>query len=554
MNPIKIWQAVFHANFITIGFVFLFIVILGFVTGLLLSMKKTWLGSILSILVFLLFGLVIIAFSKYSVSVHLYVFILPSLIITFITWLIFNQVTDVEEEENPHDITYTALKGTVQAVANAVRSIIVLGSAGAGKTVTVIFPAFIRVIKNNLASVIYDHKSGELTKFFLWFYKKFNATQTLGIFAPHDLDISVSINPIAPRYIRRTEDIIAMNNVMFDNLSSDPNDSKTQFYRDAASGLFSALAYRVKEENPSKCTVPHIASFIFQSSDEQLIASVDSNIQSRILATEFLDGMGNDRLAANIKATIGNAIKKICTPNVFAVLEKDEFDLHINKPDKPSILLQMNETGYESFWNPIHSFVFESCKTQFAKLKQHPTLIILDEAGMIRWNNLWNIPALLRSFNIGVIIGMQDLAQGLLLYTKAQLDALTGNLNTWFFGRANNNTTSKAYEEMFGYVKEATKSVSRKKGSIFDTSSSSRTETTGEKEVKEYRADSFRKLSKGEFHCITDSGDHHFHQWDYEEHGELEPERIKNWTESELKNNFERIVREGKHLFIPETK
>lgn len=549
ISPLKIWSALFRQNLKTFGFVFISIVGLTALTWLSFNRTKNVLhGLIVSLVIHLLFGVVIAFVSNYNFFVHLWVFIVPSY--AFVGIIYLYAMPKYEKPLSIWEYEYTYNRGKGKFRVNVKRGAIIYGAAGSGKTFTGYFPVFRWQAQNKISGVVYDHKDFELTEYFLWFNKKYGGLP-FNIFAPHRPELSQSINPIAPRYIKDMNALTVMTLSLMQNLASDSKSSNAQYFINAGAGLIAGIIWRVKKENPSKCTLPHIASYIFQHSTEDYQAFLEQDIEAKILASTFIEGLANERLAGSIKGSVADAISKICRKEFFAIMEHDGVDLALNKIDNPTNLLLVNQPGFSKAFSPLLSLIFECCKIQMSVREQNPSAMVLDEAGMIWLNELYNIPALLRSFDIATIFGIQDMVQGKLLYSADEFKALQANLSTIIFGKANDPVTADYYEKLFGFVEEDKQSTSKKVGGFFGSSGDASV-TTSKKEVRKVRAHEFMKIGEGEFYMIDDKGEDTFAKWDLIDWGSLKPPIVnKHWDEITLQNNFNRIIEEGLDILTP---
>lgn len=137
---------------------------------------------------------------------------------------------------------------------------------------------------------------------------------------------------------------------------------------------------------------------------------------------------------------------------------------------------------------------------------------------------------------------MQDKIQNDMMYGDKASKAILSNLSYQFFGKVNDPDTAKYYERFFEIIKDPTKSVSRGYNLDFDTRV-----TTGEKEIPKIRADVFFRLKQGEFITYADGIDKKVHFKLPTIKRELPSS--KQFSESDLELNFERIYTEARSIF-----
>lgn len=573
-----LYRSLLHLNLMTQALVLSIVVATGVLHAI--TLKKGKIYGLASLLIQLPIGLLILSQMKYHIIVHLFIFILPSLLVGLVIYLF---IVEIETENNPYKFDFYS-KGFRKSI-NLLRGVIIFGAAGSGKT----FTAFSRIIKHiieaGLATLIYDHKNFELTEVYNNYYrqqelnyekylielddykvkmavdhggkiknfiKRFSIKKPKEVKKPlpsyqicfHNINYSNQCNPIAPELIADSEDLRVITKGFMSNLSSETG-SDNQIFTSGAMAAMNGVIWRLKNDFPEHCNWAVAASILIQKNPDQLFAFIEKNRDAKILATPFFDARENDRLFSSFRNSISDAMVKIISPKTFYVLSGNDFNFKLNDLENPAHLLLINLPGKEDFYNPLHSMVFESVKTQISQQKGHPMAIILDEAGQIKFNKVYNIPALLRSFGIATVFGIQDKIQGVLLYSEDQLYSLLGNLSTKFFGKSNLPQTSKFYESYFELVK-------RKIFSKTDSNSSSGTGksiTISEKEEAKHRAFEFERLEEGEFHVFDEKGRHDFRKWDAPVgHGTLPSKKINKVTETELGILYNKILDLGLSL------
>ena len=426
-----------------------------------------------------------------------------------------------EKPPNPiFDIAIRTDKGT-KYVRNFLRGISIFGSAGSGKTISLIFPILKHFSEQKFAGIIYDFKDGELTELAIPLFK-----EKLKIIAIHNASISARVNPISPKLINDENDINEIVAVLMDNLINNGAGKGDDFFKDSGSSLLSAVILKFWLDHPSFCTLPHVISFILavdfsvqeqnfnQSLGEQAInqfaklkAFLTDNDRVAIQGSAFILGLASERQTASVLSTLANALRKISSPKTFWVLSGNEIDFDINSDENRSVISVLNEPKNSKFLSPINASIIHSISKQMMVRNRQPSFLCLDEAPTIKLLNMAQIPATMRSFQVGVIYCAQDIVQGIVQYGRDGFKEILANLSTQFFGKSNDPDTSKFYESYFELVKEKTKSISEKG----DFLSGGRTITTGEKEVSKYRASRFQNLKVGEFAMLSDGKNQIYH-------------------------------------------
>lgn len=425
---------------------------------------------------------------------------------------------------------------------NVRRGAAVIGAAGSGKTESVVYNFLQHFRKYSFCGIIHDYKNFELTEIAYPLFKTGNIPFYIISFD----QVFHKVNPIAPRYLPDEESVNEISRVILENLLEQKDllpSGTTKFFNDAAEGLISGLIWRLKQDYPKFCTLPHLIS-IYQFLDaESLVSFLSSNTTSKAMADAFISGIDSERQTAAVKSTLSNALKKISTRRIFLALSEDEVPLDINNPQNPSVVCVVNNPRFETAYSPAIASILHTVIKQMSIRNRASSFIMLEEAPTIRLLHMHRVPATLRSYDISTIYVMQDKIQNELLYGEKASRAILANLSYQFFGKVNDPDTAKYYERFFEIVKKESISINQGEGLDFDTRI-----TRSEKETSKIRADLFFKLQPGEFVSFADG----IEQRVLFEQQKIEtslPSGFVPYSPDEMQINFDRIHREAQSIF-----
>lgn len=466
--------------------------------------------------------------------------IVPLLLVSTVLYVFFHKVQD-KTLDNKYQVKFKVKSGTLK-IDNIKRGASVIGSAGSGKTESVVFNFLRHFSEHAFCGVIHDYKNFELTEI------------AYPLFQAHDIsfytisfdNIYDRVNPIAPRYMENEESVNEVSRVLIENLLEQKESGSTgttKFFTDAAEGLISGLIWKLKTSYPKYCTLPHLIAIYQLLDTDSLINFLKSNNMSSAMADAFISGKDSDRQTAGVKSTLANAFKKISTQSIFMVLSADEVPLDINSQEKPGAISVVNNPKYETAYSPIIATIIHTITKQMSIRNANSSFLMMEEAPTIRLLNMHRIPATLRSYNIATIYVMQDKIQNDMMYGDKASKAILSNLSYQFFGKVNDPDTAKYYERFFELVKMKTTSVNKGFNLNFDTRI-----TKGEKEVSKQRADIFFRLKQGEFVAFADGKDRKL-QFKLPEIEKNLPKRKMKFTNVDLEANYERIYNEVKSIF-----
>ncbi len=425
---------------------------------------------------------------------------------------------------------------------NLKRGASIIGSAGSGKTESVVFGFLRHFRKKGFCGVIHDYKDFELTEMAYPLFGDGNIQ-----FKVISFDRIIDrVNPIAPRYLDGEESVNEISRVLIENLleqRESGTSGTTKFFNDAAEGLIGGLIWKLKSSYPQFCTLPHLIAIYQYLDTDSLIQFLETNTTSRAMADAFISGKDSERQTAGVKSTLANALKRISTQRIFMALSADEVPLNINHEDNPAVISIVNNPKFETSYSPVIATILHTITKQMSVRNSMPSFLLMEEAPTIRLLNMHRIPATLRSYDIATIYVMQDKIQNDIMYGDKASKAILSNLSYQFFGKVNDPDTAKYYERFFEIVKNPTTSISRGHNLDFDTRV-----TTGEKEIPKIRADVFFRLKQGEFITYADGKDKKVRFKLQKIHREL-PEESNQFTAADLEANFERVYEEARSIF-----
>jgi type IV secretory pathway TraG/TraD family ATPase VirD4 len=427
-------------------------------------------------------------------------------------------------------------------IDNVKRGVSIIGSAGSGKTESVVYNLLQHFSKYNFCGIIHDYKDFELTEIA---YPLFKENKQIKFYTISFDTIYYKVNPIAPRYLPNEESVNELSRVLIENLleQGESTNATSRFFNDAVEGLLAGMIWKLKTDYPKFCTLPHLIAVFQSMTTKKLVLFLSSNLTSKSMASAFINGIESDRQTAGVKSTLANAFKKISSQTLFMVLSKDEVPLNVNSADNPAVISIVNNPKYESAYSPIVATIMHTVIKQMSVRDQKSSFVLMEEAPTIKLLNMHRIPATLRSYDITTVYVMQDKIQNDMLYGDKASKAILSNLSYQFFGKVNDPDTAKYYEQFFELIKIPTKSVSRSSGLTLESRI-----TKGEKEVSKRRAGIFFRLKEGEFIAFADGKDRkvRFKLQDIEK---AIPDKGFQYDEKELEMHQQRVYTDISNLF-----
>lgn len=472
---------------------------------------------------------------------HIILFIvLPVLFVLTILYVFFHKEGSTNSEKKYQ--VHFKVKGGKFKIDNVKRGVSIIGSAGSGKTESVVYNFLQHFSTHGFCGVIHDYKNFEITEMAYPLFKAMDIPMYIVSFDT----IYHRVNPIAPRYMENEESVNEVSRVLIENLLEQKESGvsgTSKFFNDAAEGLIGGLIWKLKTDYPQFCTLPHLIAIYQFLKTDSLIQFLKTNTTAAAMADAFIGGKDSDRQTAGVKSTLANAFKKITTQRVFMALSADEVPLDINSQEKPGVISVVNNPKYETAYAPVIATIIHTITKQMSVRNGKSSFLLMEEAPTIRLLNMHRIPATLRSYDIATIYVMQDKIQNDMLYGDKASKAILSNLSYQFFGKVNDPDTAKYYERFFEIIKKPTTSINKSETLNFDTRI-----TTGEREVSKIRADVFFRLKEGEFITFADGKDKKG-QFKLEKIQRKLPTKSEEFSGDELQINFENIYQEAKSIF-----
>ena len=465
----------------------------------------------------------------------------PLLLVNTVFYVFLHKTEVPKNGDRKYRVNFATTKGNFK-LENVKRGASIIGSAGSGKTESVVYGFLKHFQKEGFCGIIHDYKDFELTEMAYPLFRDGNIPFKVISFDK----IIHRVNPIAPRYLDNEESVNEVSRVLIENLLEQREfgtSGTTKFFNDAAEGLIGGLIWKLKTSYPKYCTLPHLIAIYQYLDTDSLIQFLETNTTSRAMADAFISGKDSERQTAGVKSTLANALKRISTQRIFMALSADEVPLNINNSENPCLISVVNNPKFETSYSPVIATIIHTITKQMSVRNSKPSFLMMEEAPTIRLLNMHRIPATLRSYDIATIYVMQDKIQNDMMYGDKASKAILSNLSYQFFGKVNDPDTAKYYERFFEIIKDPTKSVSRGHNLDFDTRI-----TTGEKEIPKIRADVFFRLKQGEFITYADGKDKKV-QFKLKKIQRALPEESKQTTLADLEANFERVYAEAKSIF-----
>ena len=367
---------------------------------------------------------------------------------------------ETTRSEKPFAIILEAHDGVIN-IPNPFRSILVIGGAGAGKSVSIAEPIIYRAIEKHFTGFVYDFKFPTLADVVYSCFEHFK-NKDIKFFPVSftELDKSYRFNPLDPRFLKSQTFVEQYSWTLYSNLDTEAI-KKGGFFPESAAGLLKAVIWFMKKKHPKYCTLPHVVNIILNADTETLVNMIctDEETKGMVKAVkEAAEKKAFDQLAGVI-GSLTMQLQKVNTQEICWVLTGDDFTIDLNNPNNPKFIVLGSHPSIRTALSPIIAFISKVILNTMNQENKQQSIALIDEAPTLFIPNLDEIPATGRSNKMAVVYMAQDFSQMDAMYGKDKRTALVTNLATQFYGNVSGMETAKYVSDIIGKEYQMVKSV-----------------------------------------------------------------------------------------------
>lgn len=390
---------------------------------------------------------------------------------------IFNKENETFPQEerllqNEYSINLPAqyhLKGKVRKswinIINPFRSLLVLGSPGAGKSYFVIRHVITQHIRKGFCLFVYDFKFDDLS---VITYNHYLQCRHLYKVAPQfyvvnfeDLSRTHRCNPLDKENMLDITDASESARTILMGLNREWIKRQGDFFVESPINFLTAIIWFLRRYNDGEfCTLPHVIE-LMQIDYDRLFTILRTEREIEALINPFVSAYVNDvmeQLEGQIAA--GKvAMARLSSPQLYYVLSGNDFTLDINNPAAPKIVCMGNNPQKIQVYGAVLSlYISRLIKTVNKKGKQKSSLVF-DEFPTVYLNNMDSLIATARSNQVATTLGVQDFSQLKKDYGKDQADVIMNITGNIIAGQVTGET-AKQLSERFGKIMQDRTSLS----------------------------------------------------------------------------------------------
>ncbi|MGI2257548.1 type IV secretory system conjugative DNA transfer family protein [Candidatus Cardinium hertigii] len=335
------------------------------------------------------------------------------------------------------------------------QGIYIEGSAGSGKSSSVIEPIIYQAADMGFAGFLYDFKGNPPTLSAHMYQAVLGKKTKFAHINITDTHLSHRCNPLHPSYLPFKLYAQEYASAILKNLNKEWV-HKPDFWSDNAIAFFSAIIWFLKKHHGALCSLPH-ALLVAMKNYEQSIALLSLDRETQIMIEPIYTAYKSnaEKQLSGIFSSLQLPFNKIYTKEIFWVLsghfgDQDTVDLDVSNPSNPTMLTVANDPRLSDSLSSIIALIGVVCMKHMNQQGKHKAIFLLDEAPTLFIPGLENLPATARSNNVSTIVCVQDFEQLKHMYGSSQAEIIRNNLGNQFFGMTSNLTTGAYVSKMSG--------------------------------------------------------------------------------------------------------
>ncbi|MBW8683436.1 TraM recognition domain-containing protein [Chitinophaga rhizophila] len=370
-----------------------------------------------------------------------------------------------------------------------------------------------------------------------------------------NLNKSNQSNPLIPEAMTDITDASESSRTIMIGLNRDWAKKSGDFFVESPINFLTAIIWFLRKYKGGKyCTVPHAIEFS-QANYEELFSVLRSEPTIEALINPFVNAFLNGAMA-QLEGQIASAkigLARIASPQLYWVLNGNDFSLELNDPLHPKILCIGNNPQKQQVYGAVLGLYLNRINKIINQKNKLKISYIIDELPTIPILGLDNLMATARSNKVSVTLALQTYEMLKRDYSTEQAEVIMNLPGNVISGQVMGDT-AKQLSERFGKIMQERQSKSINSNDI-SVSHSNQLESA-------IPASKISNLSSGQFvGLVADNPEQRVPQkifnsefindWDAiktEEDNYLPLPDIKEVTESMVQHNYFQIKKEAAEI------
>lgn len=444
-------------------------------------------------------------------------------------------------------------------IINPFRSLLVIGTPGAGKSYFVIRHIITQHLQKGFTMFIYDFKYDDLSRIAYntlpRYARKFPVLPKFYVINFEDLSRTHRCNPLDPATMNDITDATESSRTIMLGLNRDWIKKQGDFFVESPINFVTAIIWFLRKYADGRyCTLPHVIE-LMQLDYPNLFKLLRSEPEIEVLINPFESAFRNEAME-QLEGQIASAkigMARLSSPQLYYVLSGNDLTLDINDPGNPKIVCVGNNPQKQQIYGAVLSLYISRVIKLVNKKKQQKCSLIFDEFPTIYFNGIDSLIATARANKVATCLAVQDYSQLKKDYGREQAEVIMNIVGNVISGQVVGET-AKLLSERFGKIVQERESVS--------INSSDTSISTSSQLDSAIPASKIATLSSGEFvGTVADDPDQRirlksFHAEIINDHEALRKEEaafkpipvIRNITPHEIQQNYYRIKQDIQHI------
>lgn len=374
--------------------------------------------------------------------------------------------------ENEYSInlpTRYLLKGKIRKswinIINPFRSLLVIGTPGAGKSYFVIRHVITQHIQKGFSMFVYDFKYDDLSRIaynaLLKYNHRFEVKPRFYVINFDDLSHTHRCNPLDPDTMLDITDATESSRTIMLGLNREWIKKQGDFFVESPINFVTAIIWFLKKyKNGKYCTLPHVIE-LMQVEYEKLFVVLKTEPEIEVLINPFISAFKNEAME-QLEGQVASAkigMARLSSPQLYYVLSGNDFTLDLNNPKDPKIICMGNNPQKQQIYGAVLSLYISRMIKLVNKKQQQKCSLIFDEFPTIYFNGIDGLIATARSNKVATTLGIQDYSQLKKDYGRDQAEVVMNIVGNIISGQVVGET-AKQLSERFGKIMQQRESVS----------------------------------------------------------------------------------------------
>lgn len=374
--------------------------------------------------------------------------------------------------ENEYSINLPAaydLKGHTRRswinIINPFRSLLVIGTPGAGKSYFVVRHIITQHIRKAFSMFIYDFKFDDLSRIayntLLNQSHHYKVTPKFYVINFEDLSRSHRCNPLDPATMEDITDATESSRTIMLGLNRDWIKKQGDFFVESPINFVTAIIWFLRKYEQGRfCTLPHVIE-LMQLDYPQLFKLLRTEPEIEVLINPFESAFRNEAME-QLEGQIASAkigMARLASPQLYYVLSGNDFTLDINNPAEPKIVCVGNNPQKQQIYGAVLSLYISRVIKLVNKKQQLKCSLIFDEFPTIYFNGIDGLIATARANKVATCLAVQDYSQLKKDYGRDQAEVIMNIVGNVISGQVVGET-ARLLSDRFGKIVQERQSIS----------------------------------------------------------------------------------------------